>query len=60
MLMVHPAGDAARFNQAGLQPMTGRAEADEHGSGMVSALFVFRVAQCHYASATDPTPKWNA
>jgi hypothetical protein len=47
MLMVHPAGDAACFNQAYLQPMTCRAEADEHGSGMVRAHFVFRVTPCH-------------
>jgi hypothetical protein len=49
MLMVHPAGDAACFNQAYLQHMTCRAEADEHGSGMVRAHFVFRVTPCHYA-----------
>jgi hypothetical protein len=50
VLMPDLAVDAAIFDQAGLQPMAGLAESDEHGcSGIISSDDSHPSGQCHYA-----------
>jgi hypothetical protein len=50
VLMPDLAVDAASFDQAGLQPMAGLAESDEHGCSGITSPDVSRPSgQCHYA-----------